>query len=52
MKKALKAEYGQGILEYVLIIGLIGMVVCAILLILGKGISNIFSNLSEILKHY
>jgi pilus assembly protein Flp/PilA len=39
----LKNEYGQGMVEYALILALIAVVVLAIMLILGPVVGNMFS---------
>jgi len=38
-------EEGQGLVEYALILVLVGIVVVVILSVLGKSIGNIFSNI-------
>ena len=39
----LKEEYGQGLVEYGLILALIAVVVIAIMLVLGPVVGNMFS---------
>lgn len=47
LKKWLKDETGQGIVEYGLIVGLIAMVVITALLILSPKVSAVFNDLVE-----
>ncbi|RMF05266.1 MAG: hypothetical protein D6768_01470 [Chloroflexi bacterium] len=44
-------EDGQGLVEYALILTLVGTVVIAILLLLGPTVGNVFSNVTTNLKH-
>lgn len=41
----LSAESGQGLVEYALILIFVGVVVMALLIVLGPTISNMFSNI-------
>lgn len=41
------AESGQGLVEYAMILILVGVVVMALLLILGPTLSNLFTNIIE-----
>lgn len=41
----LPREKGQGLVEYALILVLVAIVVLAILLVLGPGVGNVFSNI-------
>jgi pilus assembly protein Flp/PilA len=43
--RARQAESGQGLVEYALIIILVGVVVMAIMIILGPAISNMYRNI-------
>jgi pilus assembly protein Flp/PilA len=45
-----RAEDGQGMVEYALILVLIAIVVIVILTTLGKQVNNVFSNISNGLK--
>lgn len=47
LKRILKDESGQGMVEYGLIIGLIAIVVIAALLLLGPQIGNIFNRAND-----
>ena len=42
-------EKGQGLVEYALILVLVGVVVIVILALLGPAVGNIFSNIMEAL---
>lgn len=44
MKRFLKEEKGQGLVEYALILVLVAIVVIAILLLMGPVVGNVFSN--------
>ncbi len=41
---------GQGLVEYALILVFVAVVLIAILVILGPGISNIYQNIVDVLK--
>jgi pilus assembly protein Flp/PilA len=43
----LKAQHGQGLVEYALIIALVSIVVIALLLVLGGQINSVFSQISN-----
>jgi pilus assembly protein Flp/PilA len=42
-------EHGQGLVEYALILVFVAVVLIALLVILGPGISNIYSNIVKTL---
>ena len=42
-----RSEKGQGLVEYAIIIMLVGIVVILVLIILGPAIGNIFSNVTS-----
>jgi pilus assembly protein Flp/PilA len=46
-RKQEKAEEGQGMVEYALILVLIAIVVIVIITVLGKQVNNVFSNISN-----
>jgi pilus assembly protein Flp/PilA len=46
-RKREKAEEGQGMVEYALILDLIAIVVIVIITIVGKQVNNVFSNISN-----
>ncbi len=46
-KKGRKAERGQGLVEYSLIIALVAIVVIAILVLMGPQIGQIFSTITN-----
>jgi pilus assembly protein Flp/PilA len=43
----LKKEEGQGLIEYALILVLIAVIVIGVLTVLGKKVSNVFSNINS-----
>lgn len=45
-----RAEKGQGLVEYALILVLVAIVVIAVLMLLGPIIGNVFSTLNESLS--
>lgn len=45
-----REENGQGMVEYALILVLIAVVVIVILTVVGKQVSNVFSNISNVLN--
>ena len=45
MKKLIRSEKGQGLVEYALILVLVAIVVLAVLLLLGPVVGNAFSNI-------
>ncbi|MBU6287872.1 MAG: Flp family type IVb pilin [Chloroflexota bacterium] len=47
MRRFLRDESGQGLVEYALIVFLIAVVVIAILLLLGPQIANIFNSIYQ-----
>jgi pilus assembly protein Flp/PilA len=42
-----KKEEGQGLIEYALILVLIAVIVIGVLTVLGKKVSNVFSNINS-----
>jgi pilus assembly protein Flp/PilA len=50
-RHALQGEDGQGLVEYALILVLISIVVIVILSVVGHQVNNVFSNISNGLKH-
>jgi pilus assembly protein Flp/PilA len=50
MKKFLMNEEGQGMVEYGLIIALVAVVVIAAIALLGNGVKNTFTNITNTLK--
>ena len=50
MKNFLKNEAGQGMVEYGLIIALVAVVVIAAIALLGNGVKNTFTNITNTLK--
>ncbi len=47
MKKLIRSEKGQGLVEYALILVLVAIVVLGVLLIMGPTIGNVFSNVVD-----
>jgi pilus assembly protein Flp/PilA len=47
MKKLIRSEKGQGLVEYALILVLVAIVVIGILLIMGPTVGNVFSNIVD-----
>jgi len=47
IRKVLRSEQGQGMVEYALIIALVAVVVVGAVMALGHGISNIFSGITN-----
>jgi len=45
--KSLKREYGQGMVEYALILVLIAVAVIIVLTLVGHDIKNVFSNIAS-----
>jgi pilus assembly protein Flp/PilA len=52
MKKLIRSEKGQGLVEYALILVLVAIVVLAVLLILGPTVGNAFSNIVANLQRF
>jgi pilus assembly protein Flp/PilA len=52
MKKLIRSEKGQGLVEYALILVLVAIVVLAALLILGPTVGNAFSNIVANLQRF
>ncbi|MEZ4627539.1 MAG: Flp family type IVb pilin [Firmicutes bacterium HGW-Firmicutes-9] len=50
MKRFLMNEEGQGMVEYGLIIALVAVVVIAAIALLGNGVKNTFTNVTNSLK--
>lgn len=50
MKRLLMSEEGQGMVEYGLIIALVAVVVIAAIALLGNGVKNTFTNVTNSLK--
>ena len=49
MKKFLRNEDGQGMVEYGLLLGLIAISVIVVLMVLGPRIANMFSDINDAL---
>ena len=52
MKKLIRSEKGQGLVEYALILVLVAIVVLAVLLLLGPTVGNAFSNIVANLQRF
>ena len=52
MKKLIRSEKGQGLVEYALIMVLVAIVVLGVLLILGPTVGNAFSNIVANLQRF
>jgi len=52
MKKLIRSEKGQGLVEYALILVLVAIVVLGVLLILGPTVGNTFSNIVANLQRF
>ncbi len=52
MKKLIRSEKGQGLVEYALILVLVAIVVLAVLLLLGPTVGNVFSNVVANLQRF
>ena len=52
MKKLIRSEKGQGLVEYALILVLVAIVVLAVLLLLGPVVGNTFSNIVANLQRF
>ncbi len=52
MKKVIRSEKGQGLVEYALILVLVAIVVLAVLLLLGPVVGNAFSNIVANLQRF
>jgi len=50
VKRLIKEEEGQGMIEYVLIVALISIVAIAIIRIVGGDVKNIWTNTGSALK--
>jgi len=50
MKRLFLNEEGQGMVEYGLIIALVAVVVIAAIALLGNGVNNTFTNVTNTLK--
>jgi len=46
VRRSIRSERGQGMVEYALILVLIAVVVIAVLIILGNQVANVFCNIS------
>ncbi|HEX9097227.1 MAG TPA: Flp family type IVb pilin [Candidatus Dormibacteraeota bacterium] len=46
VRRAIRSDRGQGMVEYALILVLIAVVVIAVLIILGNQVANVFCNIS------
>jgi pilus assembly protein Flp/PilA len=46
VRRSMRSEQGQGMVEYALILVLIAVVVIAVLIILGNQVANVFCNIS------
>ncbi len=52
MKKLIRSEKGQGLVEYALILVLVAIVVLAVLLLMGPVVGNAFSNIVTNLEKF
>jgi pilus assembly protein Flp/PilA len=52
MKKLIRSEKGQGLVEYALILVLVAIVVLAVLLLMGPVVGNAFSNIVANLQRF
>jgi len=52
MKKLIRSEKGQGLVEYALILVLVAIVVLAVLLLMGPVVGNAFSNIVTNLQKF
>jgi pilus assembly protein Flp/PilA len=52
MKKLVRSEKGQGLVEYALILVLVAIVVLAVLLLMGPTVGNAFSNIVANLQRF
>jgi pilus assembly protein Flp/PilA len=46
VRRSIRSERGQGMVEYALILVMIAVVVIAVLIILGNQVANVFCNIS------
>ena len=52
MLNGLKPQQGQAVVEYALILALIALVVIIMLLLTGKQVSNLYSNITATMCNY
>ncbi|HEV2477588.1 MAG TPA: Flp family type IVb pilin [Candidatus Dormibacteraeota bacterium] len=52
MLNGLKPQQGQALVEYALILALIALVVIIMLLLTGKQVSNLYSNITATMCNY
>ena len=52
MLNGLKPQQGQAVVEYALILALIALVVIIMLLLTGKQVSNLYSNITVTMCNY
>ncbi|HKV86736.1 MAG TPA: Flp family type IVb pilin [Candidatus Dormibacteraeota bacterium] len=52
MTRAKKLERGQGMVEFALILALVALVVIVALLLTGKQVTNLYSNISATMCNY